>query len=80
MDLASQIKLLLTELKDYNNQNAWTSSRKYNKRNAFDLFHNTEDLNEAISALTANYIRPANTDSEIRKRYNIAQQLINQMV
>ena len=34
---------------------------------------------EAISALTANFIRPANTDKEIQKRYGIAQQLINQM-
>lgn len=79
MDLNSQVQLLLTELKDFNNQNAWSSSRQYNKRSAFDLFHNTEDLNEAISALTANYIRPANTDKEIKKRFNIAQQLINQM-
>ena len=79
MDLNSQIQLLLTELKDFNNGSAWSASKKYNKQNAFDTFHETEDLMSAISALTANYIRPANTDSEIRKRYNIAQQLINQM-
>ena len=80
IDLDSQIQLLLTEIKDRNNANAWTSSRKYNKDAAYDLFHNTEDLNEAISILTSNYIRPANTDREIAKRYNIAQQLISQMV
>lgn len=79
IDLGSQIQLILSELKDFNNQNAWSGSKKYNKRNAYDTFHNTEDLNAAISALTANYIRPANTDKEIQKRYNIAQQLISQM-
>lgn len=78
-DLASQIQLALSELKDFDNKNAWSVSRKYNKRSAFDIFHNTEDLMEAISALTANFIRPANTDKEIQKRYGIAQQLINQM-
>lgn len=80
IDLASQIQLALSELKDSDNKNAWSSSRKYNKQNAFDIFHNTEDLMEAISALTANFIRPANTDREIQKRYGIAQQLISQMV
>lgn len=78
-DLASQIQLALSELKDFDNKNAWSASRKYNKRSAFDTFHNTEDLMEAISALTANFIRPANTDKEIQKRYGIAQQLMSQM-
>lgn len=79
IDLGSQIRLILSELKDFDNRNAWSNSRKYNKRNAYDIFHSTDDLNAAISALTANYIRPANADKEIQKRYNIAQQLINQM-
>ena len=79
IDLNSQINLLLNELRNFNNAAAWSSSKKYTKRNAFDTFFDTEDLNAAISALTANYIRPANTDREIAKRYNIAQQLFNQM-
>lgn len=79
MDLDSQIKLILNEIKDYNNINAWTASKKYSKKSAFDRFFNTEDLKEAINSITANYIRPANTDTAITKRFNIAQQLIKQM-
>ena len=78
MDLGSQVQLIMNELDDFNNRNAWSSSRKYTKQGAFDAFRG-EDLMSAISALTANFIRPANTDGEIRKRYNIAQQLINQL-
>lgn len=79
IDLNSQIQLLMNEIKDKRNVNAWTSSKKYNKELAFNTFHNTDDLKEAISVLTFNYIRPANTDREIEKRYNIAQKLISQM-
>lgn len=79
IDLDSQIKLMLSELSNYSNPNGWSESAKYNKQNAFDTFVSTDDLFSAVSALTANFIRPRYTDNEIRKRYRIAQELLKQM-
>lgn len=78
-DLDSQIDLIINEVKDYKNSNGWLSSKKYNKKDAINAF-NGEDLYAMVTALTANFIRPANTDSAIEKRYNQAQQLYDQLI
>lgn len=78
-DLDSQIDLIINELRDYKNSNGWLSSKKYNKQDAINAF-NGNDLHAIITALTANFIRPANTDSAIERRYNQAQQIYKQLI
>ena len=78
-DLDSQIDLIINELRDYKNSNGWLSSKKYNKQDAINAF-NSDDLHAIITALTANFIRPANTDSAIERRYNQAQQIYKQLI
>lgn len=77
-DLDSQIALIQSELTDLTNKNAWTGSKLFSRQQAISAF-NGDDLHSTVSALTANFIRPANTSKEIERRYNIAQQILNSL-
>lgn len=77
-DLDSQIDLIIKEIRDYKNSNGWLSSALFKKYDAIDAF-NGNDLENVVSALTANFIRPKHTEYAIGKRYNLAKQIYEQL-
>ena len=77
--LDSQIDLLINELRDRNNPNAWTGSSLYDKQTAFNIFNTSTDLQKVVQALTHNYIRPADKKGETTKRHVFAQSIFNQL-
>ena len=77
-DLDSQIDLIVSEIRDKQNGNGWTGSSIFSKDNALSAFDG-DDLYAIVSALTANFIRPANTQREIQRRYDLAQKIYKQL-
>lgn len=77
--LNSQLDLLVNEIRDYNNENAWGKSNLYTKRQAFDIFAG-DDLYKSIQALTHNYVRPSDSIAETEERYEIAKAIYDQLI
>lgn len=78
-DLDSQIDLLINEIRDFSSTDAWSSSEKYSKANAFDAF-NSGNLEDMVTALTYNFVRPKYRATDTKKRYELAQKIYNELL
>lgn len=74
-DLDSQVELLINEIRS---NSAWGKTNAYSRENALSAFAGT-DLYNMVRAMTYNYVRPANAERDTTKRYQIAQQIYNQL-
>ena len=77
--LESQINLIIKELRDIKNVDGWGPSTKYKRSAAIEAF-NSGNLENAITALTYNFIRPKNQDGATKRRFQLAQQIYNELL
>ena len=71
-DLDSQVQLILDELSNVNS-GGWLGKKDY-----MDAF-NGDDLWTSVDTLTRRFIRPANGTTQARKRFEIAQKILQQL-
>lgn len=77
-DLNSQIQLVINGLRDFKDVNGWLNNKKWNRKESFDRF-NGDDLQDAVTAITYSFIRPSNQEQRSKERFNIAQEIYNQL-
>ena len=78
-DLNSQVQLIIDSLRDFKDVNGWLNNKKWSRKESFDKF-NGDSLQDAITALTYSFIRPSNPEKRSNERFEIANEIYNQLI